>query len=104
MALFAFDCNCLNGSRTDYSYDFKEIIKTFAIQIKMMLKNIIFDPVISIPLITGIGGIMGGLIIAYYFVGVKGTGRFRRLLLAFIRLCALFVMIVVPGFETNDPK
>lgn len=47
------------------------------------------------PLIVGIGVIMSGLIIAYYFTGIKGTDRFRRFLLTFIRLCTLFVMIVI---------
>ncbi|MBN1972394.1 MAG: VWA domain-containing protein [Sedimentisphaerales bacterium] len=60
-----------------------------------MFGSIIFDPVISMPLIFGIGMVMTILIIIYYFIGAKGTGRFRRLLLAFIRLCALFVMIVI---------
>ena len=60
-----------------------------------MFGNIIFDPVIPMPLVIGIGAVMSGLVIAYYFVGAKGTGRFRRLLLAFIRLCALFVMILI---------
>ena len=60
-----------------------------------MFNNIIFDPVISMPLVIGIGALMSALVIAYYFSGAKGTGKFRRLLLTFIRLCALFVMIVI---------
>jgi hypothetical protein len=60
-----------------------------------MFENIIFDPVIPMPLVIGIGAVMSTLIIAYYFTGAKGTGKSSRLLLAFIRLCALFVMIVI---------
>ena len=60
-----------------------------------MFENIIFDPVISMPLVAGIGAVMSALIIAYYFYGAKGTGKFRRLLLTFIRLCTLFVMLVI---------
>ncbi|MBN2590506.1 MAG: hypothetical protein JXA96_11650 [Sedimentisphaerales bacterium] len=60
-----------------------------------MFGNVIFDPVIPMPLVIGIGVIMTGLVIAYYFVGAKGTGKFRRLLLTFIRLCTLLVMILI---------
>ncbi len=60
-----------------------------------MFENIIFDPVIPMPLVIGIGAVMSALIVAYYFTGVKGTGKFRRMLLALVRLCALFVMIVI---------
>ena len=60
-----------------------------------MFKNVIFDPVIPMPLVIGIGVIMSALVIAYYFTGAKGTGKFRRLLLAPVRLCALIVMIVI---------
>ena len=60
-----------------------------------MFDNVIFDPVISMPLVIGIGAIMSGLIIVYYFIGAKGTSRWKRLLLSIVRLCALFVMIVI---------
>jgi hypothetical protein len=60
-----------------------------------MFDNVIFDPVISMPLVIGIGAIMSGLIVVYYFIGAKGTGRWKKLLLSIVRLCALFVMIVI---------
>ena len=38
-------------------------------QVNVMFENIIFDPIISMPLVAGIGAIMSGLIIMYYFIG-----------------------------------
>ena len=60
-----------------------------------MFGRVVFDPCISMPVIIGIGAIVSVLIVAGYFAGARTVGRMRRGLLTLIRLCALFVMLVI---------